>query len=249
MRKRDIPPEGITRRSFLKGAAAAGTVGFLGVGLYGTIRSLQSPPLTVQGEVLDTFVYVKPEGALLPTWYEDFFGEEARLSHFGVERGANVLWKVVVDSNGQIVPFTGFPGLLLRMDDDGLEFPEGLPRDDFVINGLYAAFNCCPHACCRPGFQLIPRSSYKVDPGYETIYCPCHDSQYNPRRLVKSTHPPPPDASGAEYVGVYKEPGLGPADRGMPVIPLELEGDKLVGVAKDQEWYRYLDFKRSIVPE
>ncbi len=249
MRKRDLPPEGITRRTFMKGAAAAGTAGFLGVGVYGTIRSLQSPPLSIQGETLDTFLYVRPEGALVPVWYSNLYGEEARLSHFDIDRGANVLWKVVVDSEGQIVPFTGYPGLILRMDDSVLEFPEGYARDDFVLNGLYASFNCCPHACCRPGYQLIPRTRYKIDPGYETIYCPCHDSQYNPRRIVRSNHPLPPDASGAEYLGVFKEPGLGPADRGMPLIPLELEGDRLVGVARDESWYQYLDFKRAKIPE
>ncbi len=249
MPRRGIPEDGITRRTFLKGASIAGGAALAGVGVYGTVRSLVSPPVTVQGTVQDTFIYVRPEGALLPIWYDGLFGEEARLSHFDVERGANVLWKVVIDGDGQIVPFTGFPGLILRMEEDVLEFPEGFPRDDYVLNGLYAIFNCCPHACCRPGFQLIPRTSYLIDPGYETVYCPCHDSQYNPRRLEKSAHPPPPDASGAEYVGIYKEPGLGPADRGMPLIPLELEGDKLVGVAKNESWYQYLDFKRRVIPE
>ncbi len=249
MRKRGIPEEGITRRTFLKGAVAAGTAGFLGVATYGTVKSLLSPEVKVRGEVLDSFVYVKPEGAALPIWFESIVGREARISHFQPGRGANVLWKAVIDEEGQIVPFTGFPGLLVQMEEEAVEFPEGYPRDDYIVQGLCAVFNCCTHACCRPGWQLIPRSAYKVDPGYDTIYCVCHDSQYNPARITRYKHTPPPEASGAEYLGIYKEPGLGPADRGMPLIPLELEGDKLVGVVRNQDWYRYLDFKSRIIPE
>jgi Rieske Fe-S protein len=249
MRRRGIPEEGMTRRSFLKGALAAGTAGFLGVAGFTTVQSLISPEVKVKGQVLDTFIYINPEGARLPIWFEDLIGEEAKITHFKPGRGANVLWKAVIDEEGQIVPFTGFPGLLIQLNEEELEFPQGYSMDEFVVEGLYAIFNCCTHACCRPGWQLIPRSAYKVDPGYDTVYCVCHDSQYNPRRIFKYRHPPPPDASGAEYIGIYKEPGLGPADRGMPLIPIELDGNKIVGISRDQNWYRYLDFKSRIIPE
>lgn len=242
--------EGITRRSFLKGAVGAGTAGFLGVATYGTVRSLFSPERKLQGDVLDTFVYANPQGAALPIWYreEGLVNTEARLSQFEVGKGANVVWKAIRDSRGNIIP-TGLPGLLIRMDEDTLDFPQGYPRDDFVKGGLFAVFNCCTHACCRPSWKLLSRSAYLEDPGYDNVYCPCHDSQYNPRRLFKYRHPAPPTASGAEYLGIYKEPGLGPADRGMPLIPLELEGDKIVGTVKNVGWYQYLDFKKTVISE
>ncbi|MFQ5837390.1 MAG: hypothetical protein ACE5HJ_01240 [Thermoplasmata archaeon] len=255
MRKRGIPEEGITRRSFLKGAVATGTAGFLGVAAFGTLRSLMSPEIELKGEVRDTFMYLNPERARLPVWYENLIGEDARLSHFEPGMGANVLWKRIVDEEGSIVPGSGFPAILIQMEEDELEFPEGYSRDEFVIEGLYSIFNCCTHACCPPGWKLIPVSDYKTvdpeNPDRDNIYCVCHDSQYNPRRVAEYQHPSPPDASGAEYIGVYKVPGVGPADRGMPLIPLALDtdGDRIVGVAKNQDWYRYLLYKDAAMPE
>ncbi len=237
--------EGImSRRNFLRGAAAAGTAGFLGVAGYGTVASLLSPERPVAGEVLDSFVYVRPQGVPTPTWYEvqDLVTREARLSHFDVGQGANVVWRPLRDQRGNIIP-VGLPGLLIRLEEEELSFPAGYNRDEFTKSGLIAVFNCCTHACCRPGWQLIGRNAYKVDLGYDNIYCPCHDSQYNPRRFTEYQHDPPPLASGATFLGVHKEPGVGPAPRGMPLIPLELDGDRLVGVVKDPEWYHFLDFK------
>jgi Rieske Fe-S protein len=248
MKKRGIPEEGVSRRSFLKGAFAAGTAGLLGATAYGTLRSLISPPFKPVGDVTDSFVYIMPERAELPIWYEDLIGEEALVDHFDPGMGAGVSWKRVVDEEGSLV-FPGFPALLLRMEEETLTFPEEYPRDDFVVDGIYAVFNCCTHACCPPGWQLIPREKYTVDPGFETVYCQCHFSQYDPRKIEKYTHPPPPEASGAEYIGISKIPGLGPADRGMPLIKVGLEGRKLVGQAADVEWYRYLAWRNVNVPE
>lgn len=239
--------EGVTRRSFLKGAAAVGTAGFLGAATVGTVGSLIGPDEVLQGELLDTFVYVTPPGAILPQWFveQGLSGQEARMNHFIPGRGASVLWKSVRTGEGSIRG--GFPALLIQWDDAELEFPAGFARDEFVTQGLYAVFNCCTHLCCRPGWQLIPRSAYRDDLGRENVVCTCHWSQYNPRRLAEYQHPPPPTATGAKYVGIFRE--LSPAPRGMPLIPLQLDGDKIVGVAKNPSWYLYHDFKDRPVPE
>lgn len=241
--------EGITRRSFLRGAVAAGTVGFLGAAGFGTVVSLISPPdcPPKQGELLNSFIYINPEGAKLPVWFveEGLVGQEARISHFLPGRAANTIWKAFRTDDGQRV--CGLSTLLIMIDPAELAFPEGFPQSEFVINGLYAIFNCCTHACCRPGWQLLPRENYKDDLGRDNIYCVCHDSQYDPRRISRYQHPPPPDASGAEYFGVHKDVA-GPAPRGMPLIPLELEGTKIIGRVKNQDWYRYLDNKAKTIP-
>ncbi len=198
-----------------------------------------------QRDVLDTFIYEKPR-AKLPVWYveEGLVGQEALLSHFQPGRGAAVAWRAEAQ-NGNPKPGTGFPALLLMMDEKALQFPEGYAKDDFVIQGLYAVFNCCTHMCCQPGWQFLRRGSHGADLGYDTVYCPCHASQYDARRLEQYQHPGGLRGGGAVYLGIYKVPLVGPAKRGMPLIPIELQDDKVVGRLKDPDWYRYKKFKRS----
>lgn len=240
MKRRGIEDreEGVTRRTFLRGAAAAGAVGLIGAGTIGTIGSLLTPPTAFEG--LETFLYIKPQGAPVQ-WFEaqGLLNQEARLSHFEPGRGASVLWKAIFNREGQLVG--GLPGLLIQWPEEELQFPSGVPRDDFVLQGLYAIFNLCTHAGCRPGWQLVPQSTFRDDLGRENVYCPCHFSQYNPRTIQRYQHPPPPESFGAKYIGVNKD-AAGPAPRGMPLIPLELEGDTLVGLVRNPDWYRYLDF-------
>ena len=218
-----------------------GGAGVVGVGGYAALQTLTPEAPQRERQVLDTFLYQEELGARLPIWYRDLLGEEARITHFEPGRGANVLWRTDLDETGSVV--SGLPALLIMMDEETLEFPTGYARSEFVIQGLYAVFNCCTHACCRTGWQLVPRSQYQQDLGYDTFFCPCHWSQFDPRRLAQYTHAPPPKASGATYLGVYVETQTGPAKVGMPLIPIGLEGDKIVGHLTYPAWYRYLDFK------
>ncbi len=197
-----------------------------------------------QRNVLDSFVYEEPRAAI-PVWYveEGLVGQEALLSHFQPGRGAAVAWRMEAQ-NGHPRPGTGVPALLLMMEEKALRFPKGYVREDFVINGLYAVFNCCTHLCCQPGWQFLPRERQRADLGYDSVYCPCHASQYDPRRLEQYRHPGGLRAEGAEYLGIYKVPKVRPANRGMPLIPLERDGDRIVGRLKDPDWYRYQKFRR-----
>lgn len=249
MARREIDEEkGIDRRTFMRGAVAAGATGFIGVTAYGTIRSLVSPPRPAAGTVNPGFIYAAPQDPKLPVWYEELVGTEARIEQFEVGQGAAFRWRAILDEGGDIT-FPGFPAQLIRMDESILQVPEGFPKDEFVTDGLFGIFNTCTHAGCPPGWQLIPREDYVADPGFDTIYCECHFSQYDPRRLEIYRHPPPPEASGAEYFGVFKLPGFGPADRGMPLIPLELEGSRVIGRVRSSEWYQYLTWKGIVIPE
>ena len=218
-------------------------MGGASVAAVGGYSALQTLAPRGERQVLDTFLYVNPVGARLPVWFveQGLVGEEARITHFQPGRGANVLWRGELDETGAVS--AALPALLIMMDEATLEFPAGYAPSEFVIQGLYAVFNCCTHACCRSGWQLFPRSLFPQDLGYDTIYCVCHDSQFDPRRLAEYTHDPPPKASGATYLGVYVEPQTGPAKIGMPLIPIELDGTRIVGKLSYPEWYRYLDFK------
>lgn len=231
------PGAGITRRAWLKGALVVGTASLAGPGGYATLETLvgaNRPPA-----VKETFLYVNPEGANRPVWLVErgLVGKEARLRHFSVGDGANVLWRWHLDPDRNVGG--GASALLMRVNEDELEFPEEYAMEEFVVGGLYAVFNCCTHACCRAGWQLIPRTSYGHDMGYDTIFCPCHCAQFHPTQIAVFSHPGPPEGNGARYIGVRNV--AGPANRGMPLIPIRVEEDVIHGDTTYPEWYRYLD--------
>ena len=235
--------EGISRRGFVKGALAMGVAGAAVAGGAFTLRSLVG---NILPDVQETFLYVSAYGAPdTPWWIErGLVGEEARFSHFKIGSGANVSWRWYLDANRNVV--AGASVLLMRVSPEKLEFPEGYPRDEFVVDGLYAVFNVCPHAGCSPSWKLVPRHKQCDDPGYETIFCPCHYSHFHSTRMSVFTHPGPPAGSGATYLGVAEVSG--PSGRGMPLIPIELQGDHLIGKLKEPDWYRYLDTMRRPLP-
>ncbi len=228
--------KGISRRGFVKGALAMGVAGAAVAGGALTLRSLVN---NVPPDVQESFLYVNAFGASQEPWWVErgLAGREARFSHFETGSGANVLWRWYLDDDRTVVG--GVSALHMRVDEEKVEFPPGYAREEFVVEGLYAVFNCCTHACCRPSWQLIPRSRFKNDLGFETIYCPCHDAQYHPTRIVVDNHPRPPQGSGAQYIGVARL--AGPANRGMPLIPIEVRDDVVLGKLRDLDWYRYLD--------
>ncbi|MFQ5872030.1 MAG: hypothetical protein ACE5IB_07720 [Candidatus Geothermarchaeales archaeon] len=233
---------GISRRTLLKVAALAAGAGFVGGSIPALMAYLaRSPPLDVQ----DTFVYeatnVRSGDVQLTQWYEDLVGQEARFSDFGPGIGANVVWKLPREKKSASLTWDP-PALLIQVNEEDLEFPPRYSRTEFVIDGLYAIFNVCTFEGCETYWKLISRSQYLMDPGYDAIHCQCHSSSWNPLRIAEYRHPPPPEGSGERYIGVFKEPGFGPADRGMPLIPIERRGDKIAGRMEDPAWYRYLSY-------
>ena len=233
---------GITRRTFFaKATAVAGAVGLSAVGGYAALKSLASSG----PQVSEAFLYLNPQGASREAWWvaEGLVGQEARLSHFRPGRGANVLWRTALNEKGSIV--SGLPALLIQVEEESLEFPAAYPREAFVIDGLYAVFNVCPHAGCRTSWKLNP---VKLDLGlgYELVCCPCHYAHFDPYVVRVFRHPSPPEASGADYVGISHV--AGPVDRGMPLISIETRGGTILGTVNNPEWYMYLDHEGGILP-
>ncbi len=243
MSQGDEAKKGITRRGFVKGVIAAGAASVVAVGGYTALRTLTPEALPTPQE---TFLYLNPEGARIPVWVveQGLVGEEARLSHFREGDGAIVLWRWHLDEGGRVAG--GLSTLLMRVAETEMEFPADYPIEEFLVDGLYAVFNCCTHACCRASWQLIRRTEYRRDHGFDTIYCACHNAQYHPTRVGVFTHPGAPMGSGARYIGVVHLSG--PVNRGMPLIPIEVQEDVLVGKLREPDWYRYLDTMTRHLP-
>lgn len=233
--------EGLSRRELLKAGAVVGATALTGLGAYLVVQSLTARP--GRTEVRDTFVYVEAQGALATPWWEEagLVGQEAFFVDFEPGRGANVLWRSVWDADGELAG--GLPALLMGVDEADVTFPASYPKQEFIVDGVYAVFNCCTHACCRSGWKMREPPNYVEYLGYETLYCPCHDGQFHPDVVVEDQHPEPPIASGAPYIGV--KPVAGPVERAMPLIPLEADGERIVGLLRYPGWYRYLDFRNA----
>lgn len=238
----------VSRRTLVKLGLIAGAGGLAGLGSYTAIRSLLSE-VGPQERRLESFIYPNvaavPEiGGTGPWWVEEgLVGAEARLSDFRPGTAANVVWQAIANAGGEANPSAGLPALLVRVEEgEDLTLPAGYDPSEFIIRGLYALFNLCPHAGCRPAWKLHPVTRLKDPSGpKEPICCACHYAQFHPWEFTEYRHPEPPESTGTAYPGVRLLGG--PANRGMPLIPLKLDGDRLIGVLRYPEWYSYLDFR------
>ncbi len=98
----------------------------------------------------------------------------------GVGKPASVTWR----SEGADAAST-IPVLLIRSDRIGQA-----ARDDAWLRastreGFVAILNKCTHFCCVPGYKIDPASA-RFDAENE-IYCPCHQSVYNPFTIIRQS--------------------------------------------------------------
>jgi Rieske Fe-S protein len=235
----------VSRRGFVKGTMLAG-MGALTAASVATLKSLVVRSVTSQvGAVEDGFMYTSATKVL---WFQPFLGRIVQASDFpGVGYGATTIWRGIFDEEGRLVPGSGSPALVMRVNPDEIIVPSDLDERVVTDDGFVAVFNICVHLCCNPAPRLentvieepppaedvYVRGSLTepvVDRDIGVIYCPCHHSTYDPLRLVWNTHP-----GGQRYLGANWV--WGPAQRALPIIPLERQGDKLVGLNTHPEWY------------
>ncbi len=206
------------------------------------------------------FVFTRTAKAL---WYQRYIGQAALVSHFaelegeGYGFGATALWRAMVNHRGGVVPGTGSPALIMRLDPSRIIMPPDAP-EPITKEGFVAVFNTCVHLCCNPALNLAktkieePAPSQDVlrhpdrtlsglpvvAPDVGVIYCPCHDDQYDPFRIVWEpetsgrTHPGNP----VRYLGANWV--WGPGQRSIPIIPVYIRAGKLIGLNTHPEWYR-----------
>ena len=201
-------------------------------------------------------------------WWNTKAGTPVKVTDFDRDwKGATGVWRGLF-ANNRWVPGTGYPCLVIRIKREDRYFsfpaeadmPAKLPPGFslfFDDQDLYAGqggtrivvlFDRCVHLCCYPGWHVVsnppPDRSYaqyvgdKTVPTYDVfkvdpVYCLCHGSQYDPMVLVVNTN----NKNGARYVGAWRVHG--PAPRALAVIPIQAQGQNLVGGMADPAWYIY----------
>ncbi len=198
-----------------------------------------------------------------PLWYERYIGRAAMVSHFAEQEGegygfgATALWRPMVNHRGNVVPGTGSPALIMRLDPSRIIMPADAP-EPVTREGFVTVFNTCVHLCCNNALnfsktlieapppsqdiRLRPNASLSglpvLAPDIGVIYCPCHSATFDPFRIVWE-----PDTSGhthpnhpIRYLGANWV--WGPAQRAQPIIPVDIQDGKIIGLNTHPEWYQ-----------
>jgi Rieske Fe-S protein len=141
-------------------------------------------------------------------WQSDLAGERANIDEFsdyktwgndigkaGLGKPAMVTWRSQ-DTESTI------PAQILRATEverlqDILTGPAGTWLDAAAEKGAIAWMDKCTHFCCVPTFKGTPQSAQFG--GANAVYCPCHQSIYDPYSIVKRAfvaYPRPEDGGG-----------------------------------------------------
>ena len=116
-----------------------------------------------------------------------------------------------------------------------------MPSEDLVM-----VFGRCTHLCCIPGWQLVSNSYTEDswtpgggDDGGTKLFCICHSSRFDPTVLEMNTNRNRSNGATFNYAGIRRSGG--PAPVGLPIIPIQLNGDVLEGLTDYVDWYTYCD--------
>ena len=119
--------------------------------------------------------------------------------------------------------------------------PRIFPSEDLVM-----IFGRCTHLCCIPGWQLVSNSFTEDswtpgggDDGGTKLFCICHSSRFDPTALEMNTNRNRSNGATFSYAGIRKAGG--PAPVGLPLIPIQLNGDVIEGITDYIDWYTYCD--------
>ena len=224
---------GMDRRTFVKGGLALGTAALAG-SLVVSAKTLMPPPIEFEGEVNEGFVFAKGDTPN-PFGFDRYAGKEAKVENFAETwAGAATLWRALFDVNGEQIPGTGFPVLLIKVDPELFRAPPEWTAGDYIADaGIVAIWDRCVHLCCLPQWHLeklppayqdyeasrVPRTS---EAGEDPIWCRCHNSQYDPATFVWDVHPD-------KTLYIAANLSHGPATRGLPVVSIKESAGRIVG--------------------
>jgi len=224
---------GMDRRTFVKGGLALGTAALAG-SLVVSAKTLMPPRIELEGEVSEGFVFAKGDTPN-PFGFDQYAGKEAKVEHFAETwAGAATLWRALFDVNGEQIPGTGFPVLLIKVDPELFQAPPEWTAADYIADeGIVAIWDRCVHLCCFPQYHLEKLPSAYQDyeasrvprtflAGKDPIWCRCHNSQYDPVTFVWDVHP-------NKVLFIAANLSHGPATRGLPVVSIKEAGGTIVG--------------------
>lgn len=152
---------------------------------YGYCGHVQAPGLSSDFTEDNRFrFFVKPD--FRNAWYGHLDGQIPLARHFAdAWQGASVTWRSEGQKGADVVT-----AMLMRIDPKALGKPaDPVPAmetlyQSVVDTGFIAFVSFCAHACCVPGYMEAQIA--KSDGGgkfWERIYCTCHGSVYDPRKL------------------------------------------------------------------
>ena len=257
----------VNRRQFLRyGFNTAAGVLTASLGILGFASILLPPGATGGG---DLAVQFWAKGREDEAWYgakhlqpmtKTDFKNEAALSSTGTS-GASGVWNGVpvvvmyvehsknagtIESKGkarfQFTEGIDETGKYVGHFEDLAEAdPRLMPSEDLVM-----VFGRCTHLCCIPGWQLVSNSFTEDswtpgggDDGGTKLFCICHSSRFDPTVLEMNTNRNRSNGATFQYAGIRRSGG--PAPVGLPIIPIQLNGDNIEGLPDYVDWYTYCD--------
>lgn len=99
----------------------------------------------------------------------------------GLGKPAQVTWRSQ-DTEAtipvQVLRSTGVPEMVEQAEGDVATWLEATTEDSFIL-----WLNKCTHFCCTPGYKTTAQAAEFG--GEDAVYCPCHQSVYDPFSVVR----------------------------------------------------------------
>jgi Rieske Fe-S protein len=141
-------------------------------------------------------------------WQSDLAGDRVNIEDFddyetwgndigkaGIGKPAMCTWRSQDTEN--TIPVQVLRSTRIERLQENLSGPAGTWLDAAAQQGAIAWMDKCTHFCCVPTFKGTPQSAQFG--GENAVYCPCHQSVYDPFSIVKRAfvaYPRPEDTGG-----------------------------------------------------
>lgn len=137
-------------------------------------RYAQSPPYDWQNENVSAGDKVHVDD------FSDYESWENEVGQGGLGKPAFVTWRSQDVSDAGTLPVQLIRSARIEEMANGNQWLSASTKQGFIAN-----LNKCTHFCCVPGFKSDPGSA-KFG-AQDRIYCPCHQSVYDPYSIVRKT--------------------------------------------------------------
>ena len=128
--------------------------------------------------------------------FEDYTSWGNEIGRSGIGKPASATWRSQDLPPQETIPVQIIRSTQIEELAQNSEYPEWVKAS--TQDGFIAWLNKCTHFCCVPGFKSSNQSA--TFGGANDVYCPCHQSIYDPFSPVKEqfTSLPRPEDSGSD---------------------------------------------------